>query len=161
MTAPSCHLLELTNISLLESRRVVDTIPSDSHNLSLSLTAFYNDQLLLGWGTSKHNFIMVVENLVNLVRCHITKISTMNNSSFSVPENNVQYLLKLCRNKTLFGWKSCTNVPQIYKSTQILTKPMLLKMDIYGLIFSIDTLHINPVWMIIIYKWSVNIQAFS
>jgi hypothetical protein len=50
---------QLTNISLLQGRRIVDTITSDSHDGSHALATLNNDQLLLGRGTGEHDFSVV------------------------------------------------------------------------------------------------------
>ena len=78
-----------TDIGLLESGRVVDTVTCDCHNLSLALAPLHDDQLLLGRGTGKDNLGVVAQDLVNLSRGHVTQISTVNDGSarLSVTEN--------------------------------------------------------------------------
>ena len=48
-----------TNIGLLEGRRIVDTIASDSHDGSQALATLYDDQFLLGRGTREHDLRVV------------------------------------------------------------------------------------------------------
>jgi len=50
---------KLTNISLLQGRRVVDTVTSYSHNGTHALAALNNDQFLLGRSTGEHNLSVV------------------------------------------------------------------------------------------------------
>ena len=85
-----------TNISLLQGRRVVDAISSHSHNLSLSLATLNDDQFLLGGSTCEHNLRVVAKNLVNLGRGHVTKVTTMDNSSLGLSEEQNKMRIKIC-----------------------------------------------------------------
>lgn len=48
-----------TDVSLFQSRGVVDAIACDSHNGAKALAAFYNDQLLLWRGAREYNLRVV------------------------------------------------------------------------------------------------------
>merc|ERR1712131_196501 len=68
-----------TNIGLLEGGRVVDTITSDGDNLTSALATIDNDQLLLWRSTSKNNFFVVTENIINVGFGKVTQLGTVNN----------------------------------------------------------------------------------
>ena len=63
-----------TDVGLLESGRVVDTISSDSHDGSLPLTTLHDDQLLLRRGPCEHDFFVVLEDLVNVLLFHVLQL---------------------------------------------------------------------------------------
>lgn len=86
-----------TNISLLEGRRVVDTVTSDGHDGSLSLTALYNDQLLLWGGTCKHDLGVVIEDLVNLEWGHVSQVAAVDNTSLRLTVTYIVTVKTSCR----------------------------------------------------------------
>ena len=86
LTATRPDKAKRTNVGLFQSRGVVDTISSHGHDLPLALATFHDDQLLLGRGTGKHNLRVVAENLVDLGRGHVTKVTPMDNSSLGLSE---------------------------------------------------------------------------
>lgn len=75
-----------TDVSLFQSRGVVDTISSHGHDLPLALATFHDDQFLLWRGTGEHNLRVVAENLIDLGRGHVTKVTAVDNSSLGLSE---------------------------------------------------------------------------
>jgi hypothetical protein len=71
---------QLTNIGLLQGRRIVDTITSDSHNGSHALATLNNDQLLLGRGTGEHNLSVVPEDFIEMVGAKFTQFGAVDDS---------------------------------------------------------------------------------
>merc|ERR1719188_213732 len=73
-----------SNVSLLESRRVIDTISSDGNNGSHSLTTLDNDQLLLGRGSGEDNLSVVHQDLINLLLGHLLDLSSVDDASSGI-----------------------------------------------------------------------------
>ena len=55
-----------TNISLLQSWWVIDTISSDSNNGTLALTSLDNDKFLLWWCSGKNNLSVFLQYFIKL-----------------------------------------------------------------------------------------------
>ena len=76
-----------TDIGLLESGRVVDTVARDCDDLPLALTTLDNDQLLLGRRASEHDLRVVVEDLINLSGRHVTQVRAVNHARLRIAAN--------------------------------------------------------------------------
>ncbi|KAF1751148.1 hypothetical protein GCK72_017702 [Caenorhabditis remanei] len=68
-----------SDIGLLQSWRIVDSVSGDSHNLTLLLESFDDHELLLWGGTSKDNFRVILDDLGKLILGHLTKIRSVDN----------------------------------------------------------------------------------
>merc|ERR1719394_1383936 len=73
-----------SNISLLESRRIIDTVSGDGHNGSHPLTTLNNDQLLLGRGSGEDNLSVVHQDFINLLLGHFLDLSSVDNTGTGV-----------------------------------------------------------------------------
>lgn len=73
-----------TDVGLFQSGRIVHTVAGHSHDGALALTAFNDDEFLLGGGTGKDNLCMVSKNVINLGRGHVTQIGAVDDTCLSV-----------------------------------------------------------------------------
>ena len=67
----------ITDIGLLESGRIVDTVAGDSDDSAEALAAFDDDELLLGRGAGEHDLGVVAEDVVQLVASELAQFSTV------------------------------------------------------------------------------------
>merc|ERR1719315_465739 len=73
-----------SNISFLESRRIVYTVTCHGNNGTHTLATLDNDQLLL-WGSSgEHDLSVVHQDFVNLLLTEVFQLSSVNNGSSSI-----------------------------------------------------------------------------
>ena len=72
-----------SNVGLLQSRRVVDSVSSHGDDFTLLLETFDDHQLLLGRGTSEDNLGVVADDFGKLFLAHLSKIGSVDDGSVS------------------------------------------------------------------------------
>merc|ERR1712004_96253 len=70
-----------TNVGLLQSGRVVDTISSDGNDCTHPLATLHNNQLLLGAGSCEDNLRVVHEHFVQLLLRQVLDLSSVDDCS--------------------------------------------------------------------------------
>lgn len=81
-------LAALTNVCLLESGRVVDTVSCDCYDGPLALASLDNDQLLLWRRTSEDDLRVVRQDVVYLRWGHVFQVGAMNDTGLGISEEN-------------------------------------------------------------------------
>lgn len=81
-------LAALTNVCLLESGRVVDTVSCDCYDGPLALASLDNDQLLLWRRTSEDDLRVVRQDVVYLRWGHVLQVGAMNDTGLGISEEN-------------------------------------------------------------------------
>jgi len=73
-----------SNISFLESRRIVYTVTCHGNNGTHTLATLNNDQLLLWGSSSEHDLSVVHQDFVNLLLTQVFQLSSVYNGSSSI-----------------------------------------------------------------------------
>merc|ERR550534_3462114 len=74
-----------TDVSLLQGRRVVDTISGDGNDGAHPLATLHNNQLLLGRSSSEDNLVVVHQDLVKVLVLHVLDLASVDDGGSRLP----------------------------------------------------------------------------